>query len=315
MDVNYFTIPPSSLPRFKGALPFDVFIRLGSDNYTKIFSAGYPIEMDRFNSYVQKGAQSFYILKSSHDAFLNASTNMLAGLRQAKLLYTKDAQQILDEITERTLSDILSRQKFEASAHASLTVVVGSYIDLARTQAAILPSFLKMARQKSEILKHQITASIFATLLAKAYEAKNTEIMYAAGYAALVHDVGLTILNIDHDESSHKLSDEDKKILRLHPIKAAELLNKVPGMNTLVSTAVLQHHEGYDGSGYPQGLKKDAISLAARIVHIAENFATLSLGTRTSMPLPPQMAIHALSQDKSHDPDLLLIFANLLKLA
>jgi len=315
MDVNYFTTQPSSLPRFKGALPFDVFIRLGPDRYTKVFSAGVPLEVDRFNAYVEKGAAHFYIPKIAYESFINASTNMLAGLRQAKLLYTKDAQQILDELIEKTLSDILARQKFDASAHAALSIAVSSYIDLARTQVAILPSLLKMAKQKSEILKHQITTSIFSTLLAKAYEARNTELMYAAGYASLVHDIGLTMMNVDLDEFSQKLTENEKKILRLHPLKGAELLNKISGMNTLVSAGVLQHHEAYDGSGYPQGLKKDDISLVARIIHIADGFAALTLGGPHSLALAPNLAVHALAQDKSHDPDLLLLFANLLKLA
>src|ERR1700677_5063750 len=122
MDVNYFTTSPASLPRFKGNLPFDVFIRLGPDRYTKVFSAGVPLEIDRYHSYVQKGADYFYIPRTWHFAYLNASTNMLAGLRQAKLLYTKDAQSMLDEIVEKALTDVLARQTFDASAHAALSI-------------------------------------------------------------------------------------------------------------------------------------------------------------------------------------------------
>ncbi len=89
--------------------------------------------------------------------------------------------------------------------------------------------------------------------------------------AALIHDIG-KIWAPDHlllKEGA--LSVEEREMVRMHPVLGAELLAAVHSQQSKVA-AVLYHHERFDGTGYPTGLKGEAIPLEARVIAVADAF-------------------------------------------
>lgn len=92
--------------------------------------------------------------------------------------------------------------------------------------------------------------------------------------AALLHDIGM--LHIDpallaHD---HRLNEAERRHLYAHPLTAWMILKQSTDYSQPVLDAVLQHHERLDGSGYPQGLSGNAISLNGQIIAITEIIAS-----------------------------------------
>lgn len=92
--------------------------------------------------------------------------------------------------------------------------------------------------------------------------------------AALLHDLGNVILEREVVTASGPLSREQWAKVREHPATGAALMANLP---TLAAAApiVRQHHERWDGKGYPDGLQGEAIALEARIVAVAEAFASM----------------------------------------
>ncbi len=86
-----------------------------------------------------------------------------------------------------------------------------------------------------------------------------------------LHDVGKIGIPDHILMKPASLTDEEWKIMRQHPIKGARILEPLSGFRD-VANIVLHHHENYDGSGYPDGLKADAIPLEARIVSVVDSF-------------------------------------------
>lgn len=64
-------------------------------------------------------------------------------------------------------------------------------------------------------------------------------------------------------------------MVQQHTILGYQLLQPMK-INPMITTAVLSHHENYDGSGYPEGLKGEAIPLAARLIRIADFYDALT---------------------------------------
>ena len=88
--------------------------------------------------------------------------------------------------------------------------------------------------------------------------------------AGLLHDIGKMgtyELIIDKLEG---FTEEELKIIRQHPIKGAEILSPIRQLKDVIP-AVRHHHEFYNGSGYPDGLKGEEIPLLARIVGVADS--------------------------------------------
>ncbi len=93
--------------------------------------------------------------------------------------------------------------------------------------------------------------------------------------AALLHDIGKIWIPdyVLHKET--QLTADERTLIRKHPVVAAELLDASNSLKREV-TAVLHHHERFDGSGYPYGLKGLAIPIEARIIAVADAFDAMT---------------------------------------
>jgi putative nucleotidyltransferase with HDIG domain len=90
--------------------------------------------------------------------------------------------------------------------------------------------------------------------------------------AALLHDIG----KIDSIYSAvlrkpHDLSDEERVLIRSHATKGADLLETLSSVPADVIRAVRYHHERWDGTGYPNGLRAEEVPLAARIIMMSDS--------------------------------------------
>jgi PAS domain S-box-containing protein len=106
--------------------------------------------------------------------------------------------------------------------------------------------------------------------------------------AALVHDIGMSSVPSMIRCKPAPLSDDEKALIRMHPLVGRELLSSLDDLGPL-PRIVLQHHELLDGSGYPHGSSGDEILPAARIVCVAEILATKS----SHMPYRPAHSLEA----------------------
>jgi HD-GYP domain-containing protein (c-di-GMP phosphodiesterase class II) len=87
-------------------------------------------------------------------------------------------------------------------------------------------------------------------------------------YAALLHDAGRTGVPEQILHKPSKLDDAEYARIKEHPVKGASFLEPLEILEPAVPI-ILAHHERYDGTGYPKGLKKEAIPLGARILGLA----------------------------------------------
>ncbi len=109
--------------------------------------------------------------------------------------------------------------------------------------------------------------------------------------AAHLHDLGEMYIPPDIASKEGALSDADFELVKIHPIKAFEILKDIK-FPWPVANIILQHHERMNGSGYPKGLKGDEIMLEARILAVADVVCTML----TDRPYRP-----ACSMDKCID--------------
>jgi HD-GYP domain-containing protein (c-di-GMP phosphodiesterase class II) len=89
--------------------------------------------------------------------------------------------------------------------------------------------------------------------------------------AAILHDIGKVGIKDQILNKSEVLTEEEFVIMREHPLLGAEILGHIKQLRTIIP-GIKHHHEHYDGSGYPEGLKGEEIPLIARIIAVADTF-------------------------------------------
>ena len=91
----------------------------------------------------------------------------------------------------------------------------------------------------------------------------------ALQHAAELHDVGIVGIPGNLLAKKRRLSEQETEMVRKHPFLGSKMLEGVPGMDA-TRRAILEHHEHFDGSGYPYGLRGEDLSMLARILSVAE---------------------------------------------
>lgn len=105
----------------------------------------------------------------------------------------------------------------------------------------------------------------------------DNEMLHQLETAAIFHDIGKIGIPDEILLNPGKLTDEQYEHMKTHVIVGANIVEKLDVPNAAeVATIIRHHHEHYDGSGYPDGLKGDDISLSSRIICIIDVFDALS---------------------------------------
>ena len=89
--------------------------------------------------------------------------------------------------------------------------------------------------------------------------------------AVFLHDLGMSLIPSEILNKPSKLSNEEFQMIKSHIDMGSELLARIPGWEE-ASKMVRQHHEKYNGSGYPEGLSQEAIHPGAMIIALADTF-------------------------------------------
>jgi len=134
---------------------------------------------------------------------------------------------------------------------------------------------------------HSERVAYYSAVLAK-HLGMSPEEVEKVHLSGIIHDVGKIGIEDKILRKPAALTDDEYEIMKQHPTKGLKILDAVPLLKQLAG-AGLMHHENVDGSGYPDGLKGDAIPLLGRIVSVADAFDAMT----TDRPYSKAMTFEA----------------------
>lgn len=130
--------------------------------------------------------------------------------------------------------------------------------------------------------------------------------------AGLIHDYGKAYIPSRILDKPDKLTPCEFEIIKKHPVIGYEKLQENNCFSPLILTAVLQHHERLDGSGYPYGIKKD-IGLFSQIVSVADIYDALTNDRPYHTKCTAEMALDVIRADKNkYSEELIKLLADYL---
>jgi HD-GYP domain-containing protein (c-di-GMP phosphodiesterase class II) len=150
------------------------------------------------------------------------------------------------------------------------------------------------------------------TMISKAMGIPEEELIHIRR-GALLHDIGKLRIPDSILMKSSKLTDEEWEILRQHPVYSNEILSQIEYLQSALDIPYC-HHEKWDGSGYPRGLKGKDIPLAARIFAVVDIWDALGTDRPYRSGLSTEKIVEYLNEQSGNifDPEVVDTFIKIL---
>lgn len=225
--------------------------------------------------------------------------------------------EINDVISEKTrleavklTQEVIKSIKFNHQLNVEkINQVVCNIIDELLTDKNLLVSFIEIRALNDHILNHSVNVAILSLITGIAMNYEYDKLKNLA-IGALFHDIGKVQLPENMLHKREPLTEEEEKLWNTHPLIGFDILRKLDYLNLACAHTAFQHHEKYDGTGFPRKLKGEEIHEFARIVSICDMYDRMTTNRFGHPPLQPFQAIELLVANggKFFDPNIVKKF-------
>lgn len=226
---------------------------------------GWPLNPDKFKSIVEKGIRLHMLLAANRKMVQGLKENNQALEKQNTLLAKRieDSTSNLSRLYEDLRSTYMRTIRVLAQAIDARDHYTHSHSENVARYAVAICNQLRLPAKEVELVRQ----------------------------AAELHDLGKIGISDSILLKPSALNPAEWEQIKKHPTIGAQILEPLTFLNGVVDL-VRQHHEHYDGTGYPEGRKGDDILLGARIIHVADSYEAMrSARSYRKIPLMKEQAI------------------------
>ena len=129
-------------------MPFDIYVKIGDDKFTKIFNKNDPIDLERFKTYELKGAKNLYLQKRDRRLYINSTEKLIKKILSKENVSIAEAGFAIEELTEQIMFEIYEDGTFDNELLFKTQSLSKAYVQLLKENVNVLTAFLKMSRKK-----------------------------------------------------------------------------------------------------------------------------------------------------------------------
>jgi len=267
--------------------------------------------------------------ESGHDAFIAERTSLIKPQYWIVLIYLligigwvmfSDAIVLTfsDHTSEMTLAQNLKGLLFVLMTGSLLFLLISrSYGQIISANRRLLASYEQTVRgwitvmdhRHQETRHHSERVMQMCVALAKLSGRFSDKELTRVKCGSLLHDIGKIGIPDEILIKRSRLDSQEMALMQTHPVIAREILNEIEFLRPCIDIPY-QHHEKWDGSGYPQGLKAEAIAYSARLFAIVDVWDAISHPRVYKEAWPEQEVLDYIKSEsgQSFDPTVVSLF-------
>ncbi|MEJ2722099.1 MAG: response regulator [bacterium] len=213
-------------------------------------------------------------------------------------------------------------KSFELDILSSVCNSAGTGVENLRLVEALQNTYLSTVRALMSLVEakdaytkgHTERVADYAVALARKMKLGRDELRDLA-FAAVLHDIGKLVIYEEILNKPGRLNDEEWALLKSHTSVGASIIENMEFLSAAVPL-VRHHHERYDGTGYPDGLKGEEIPLGARIIAVADSYDAMTTDRAYRDALPGEVALVAMTTKSGtqFDPAVVESFVEMIEL-
>ncbi|MBL6988862.1 MAG: HD domain-containing protein [Bacteriovoracaceae bacterium] len=285
----------------------DIFLKI-NDKFIKFKEKQDCISAEKYDLFIASNVKNVYIALEQLNDFMkwikkakqNAVNELVGNVGEQY----RDLAEARVDLKERVY-DVFTDLELTSSRVMALQETANEIIEDVSSRKIPATILAKLRSTNQDIAEHSINVANLSVYLAMALGHGHKSVLENVYMGALFHDYGKAKIppHILENPSNVLYS----QAIQDHPMKGANLIKKVPGISEEVVTIVAQHHEYFNGGGFPKGIKEDKIYKLARTVAFA-NFYDHAIARNRHKPKDMyKLAIKTVEYDrgKIFDPTVI----------
>ena len=254
-------------------ISFDAFIHMKKKRYIKIFQAGEKMESARLEQYRNNKQTVWLYLKkkdlSKYIKFQNFLFNRLVTRTPDKIdIKLNMLNSIIDNYWQQFFYEGINTRVLEQgkSIAQNIGILVGK-------EEHLMEHLSSYNAHNSSLSSQVFLITLFSTATIKKFKWRSPKTLETMALACLLHNIGMTQLPPDiMNKNTQEMTAEEWKQYRQHPELGVQLVGDSPLISHTIKQIILQHHEYYDGTGYPHKKRRNELLILANIVCLANDF-------------------------------------------
>ncbi len=210
--------------------------------------------------------------------------------------FTEDIEieQVLrPEVKKRAVKmvrDLFLIEEGNAAAQEEVQKLVQDVVNDVINNGDVMCNMLDLKKYDDYTYFHSVNVAVLSAMIGSSCHLSAEELNILTT-AAVLHDIGKRFVDINILNAQRALTEAERRIIIEHPKLGYDFLKDNYDFSANVYASVLQHHEWYNGEGYPLGRAGDEIPLYARIIKLADVYDALTSKRPYREALPPSEAV------------------------
>jgi len=205
----------------------------------------------------------------------------------SELLISKHLNTFVTTFTNIIAKNITSRLLIGENR---VTLVLKEILQKIQNNIDLLMALLRLKAINEYTYSHSINVTVLCISLANQLGFNFTDTT-RFGMGTLLADLGMTNYPPELTRRPSGLSNREIEEIQKHPIYSIEFLKKIGIDDSLIETIIVQHHERFDGTGYPYGLKGDEIHSLSKLFAISDVYIAMIYPRPHRVSIPPHMVL------------------------
>ncbi len=286
MDINGQYLPIQSLDlEAESKITFNLYVNLPlNQRYILYRRAGGKIESSKLEHFSASNMSLFYIEKDDYKEFVKYVANRMQQLitqddtLQSRKMAANAAKAILGSTLTQT--DVAIAQALMGNLRDITEKIIEDVLVSSQSvHRKMFHRLIQLAEKGSDYQKHPVNVASLAILITFGIGYNRPQLLSDMAMAALLHDIGLSKIPPKIAQHSHdvlKLSIAEREQIYRHPEFAIEILKeKNVSVSEISKMIILQHHEEFNGNGYPKALRGYHVNELSQILRVADDIDML----------------------------------------
>ncbi|MHC4662086.1 MAG: HD domain-containing phosphohydrolase [Planctomycetota bacterium] len=251
---------------------------------------------------LRENSEAPAILLGAH--FDENEREKIRELKNIEFLVKPFSLETAELVVEKVLTRHYLSRDLKASNAKNQQMLLNILQVIAKTMSVAHKAYEEQSRKVATLVRK----------IAKAMKFEPKEISLL-GIAGVLHDIGMLSIEEAVLMKPGKLSDDEYELIKGHTVISSNILEPIEDLSAVLTT-IRHHHENYDGTGYPDGLKREDIPLGARILCIADAYdAMTGIRPYRKEPLAHDEAMKRIAEGAGtqFDPEIVRILQEKIK--